>query len=103
MRYLDESWQVKSKLLTLRYFFPSSKLREDHQLSVLLAMWVDSCLGDYGLATQDFVGAVSDSGSDVKRCCMAEDCMALPWEWCGPHLLNRALVDALGWTESSTT
>jgi hypothetical protein len=61
----------------------------------------ESCLGDYGLASEDFVGAMSNSGSDVKRCCMAVDCIALPWKWCGPHLFNRAIVNALGWTESS--
>jgi hypothetical protein len=99
VRYLDESWQMRSKLLSLRFFSPSSQLRENHQLSSLLTMWVNSCLGEYGLATRYCVGAVSDSGSDVKRCCRAKDCMHLPWEWCGPHLLNRALVDAVGWTE----
>eukprot|EP00624_Nannochloropsis_granulata_P001156 evm.model.NODE_15339_length_18062_cov_47.764866.1 len=102
VRYLDDNWRVRSKLLSLRFFFPSSELREDHQLSVLVSMWVKSCLSDYGLKVDNFVGAVSDSGSDVKRCCTSENCLGLPWEWCGPHLLNRALVDGLGWTETST-
>ena len=74
-------------------------LRENHQLSSLPTRGVNSCLGEYGLATRYCVGAVSDSGSEVKRCCMAENCMHLPWELCGPHLLNRALVNAVGWTE----
>ena len=36
VRYLDESWQMRSELLSLRFFFPSSQPRENHQLSSLL-------------------------------------------------------------------
>lgn len=26
--------------------------------------------------------------------------MGLPWEWCGPHLFNRALVEGMGCPEA---
>lgn len=81
-------------MLSLRFFFASPELREVHRHSVLMSMWVKSCLIDNGLKVDDFVGVLSDSGNDVKRCCQLIGCRL--------HLLNRALVDALGWTETST-
>ena len=101
VRWICDLWMVHTRLLSLRYFAPSSELRDAHQVSNLLALWVQSCLDEYGLRLHDFVGSVTDSGSDVKRCCTAADCLDLKWEWCGPHWLNHAIVHGIGYTENT--
>lgn len=47
------------------------------------------------------MGSVTDSGSDVKRCCKADDRLGLKWEWCGLHMLNPALVEGVGCSEAA--
>ena len=67
--------------------------------SDLLYDWVKSCLSEFKISERDIFAVVTDSGSDVKRCATHEACLNKPWEWCGPHLLNRALVEGVGYTE----
>lgn len=99
VRWIDDNWMPQSRLVSLRGFAPCSELQDEFRLSRLLYMWVEACLAEIGLAKHHFVGASTDSGSDVKRCTTADDCMGLPREWCGNHLINRALVESLGFSE----
>lgn len=39
-------------------------------------------------------GSVSDSESDIKRCC--QTLLSGEWEWCIAHMLNAVLVEAFG-------
>ena len=49
IRWIDDMWLPQTRLLALRGFDPSSQLRDAHQVSGLLSLWVHSCLDDYGL------------------------------------------------------
>ncbi|GAB5036686.1 Hypothetical protein NocV09_04600020 [Nannochloropsis oceanica] len=69
-------------------------------VSTLLSLWVRSCLEEYNLASGDFVGSVTDHGSDVKRCCTAGDCLDFKHEWCSPHMFSRAIVEGVEYSEA---
>ena len=95
----DEDWTTHSRLITCRHYNPSTVLRDEARASELLFEWVKSCLAEYNLSVDDIFAVVTDSGSDVKRCATSPSLLNKPWEWCGPHLLNRALVEGVGYCE----
>ncbi|KAI9907018.1 hypothetical protein PsorP6_003772 [Peronosclerospora sorghi] len=58
-------------------------------------MWLRDILGEFGIRIKDISGSTSDGGSDVKRAMTSLD-DSKPWEWCIPHMTNRAVQDAFG-------
>lgn len=99
LTWIDDDWVRHSRLIACRHYNPSSQLRDEVRASELLADYVKSCLAEFNLNVQDIYAVVTDSGSDVKRCATHSSCLNKPWEWCGPHLLNRALIDGVGYSE----
>lgn len=89
--YVDRNWQLKSRLLAVRQFNPTTEMIQSTRLSDLLQEYLKSVLEEYGLDVSMIFSATSDSGSDVKRLCD----VLLPglWEWCVCHMLNCALVE----------
>ncbi|TYZ65818.1 hypothetical protein PybrP1_006055, partial [[Pythium] brassicae (nom. inval.)] len=63
--------------------------------------WVVQMLSDLGLFVDNFFGAMSDSGSDVKWMMTKEP--DLQWEWYAAHMLNAATKFAFGFEPSSTS
>lgn len=98
-RFVNDSMGLETYLLGLRPFTPAPELNNeiDH-VSDMLKLWADAVLDEFGLSLDNVFAVTSDSGSDVKRC--ARVSMDKPWEWCAPHLFNRALVEAMGHTEA---
>lgn len=56
-----------SRLLCMRLFKPSERLRRKKRLSNICMMWVQSVLADYGIQLSQIMGACTDGGSEVKR------------------------------------
>lgn len=85
------AWHLKSRLLAVRQFNPTTETLESHRLSELLESYLESVLEEYDLDVSMIFSATSDSGSDVKRLCD----VLLPglWEWCVCHMLNCSLVE----------
>ena len=83
----------------MKLFQPHPDLKEQEQLSSLLKIWVQSVLEEYELNTEDIRASTTDGGSDVRRCCT--QLIGEHWVWCIAHLMNRALVDALGMNVTS--
>ena len=96
MRWIDGDCCVRTHLLALRHFDPSSDLRTNNQLSALVCAWALKCMEEFGLVRQDIAAWVTDSGSDVKRAVTAPELLYAPREWCGPHAFNRAIIAAAG-------
>ncbi|CAM9135348.1 unnamed protein product [Phaeothamnion confervicola] len=65
------------------------------RLSDLVYAWVLQVFREFNIDMKKHVfAATTDGGSDIRRCC-AKLCPSL-WEWCIPHLLNCACVQAFG-------
>lgn len=88
--YMAEIMVLRSYLLAVKLFRPSSA--HGKVGGEVVMKWVKQVLAQHGLRPGDFVGAVSDAGSDVKTGLG----QALPREWCLPHMLNRATIDGTG-------
>lgn len=93
--YIDANFNYSSSLLAVTPFNPSSALRADEvRLSNILLKWVRGVLEEFHLSLSDLVSATTDGGSDIRR--LGTQLLGCPWEWCIPHFLNCALVDAFG-------
>ncbi|KAI0565138.1 Ribonuclease H-like protein [Gracilaria domingensis] len=90
--FVDSEWQMKSFLLAVRQFNPSTTLAESRRLSDILQLWINTIFIEFELDLKHLFSSTSDSGSDIRLLCSK----LLPgfWDWCIPHLLNCALVDA---------
>lgn len=88
--YMDETMVLRSYLLALKLFRPSSA-HGSHSGEVVMK-WVRQVLAQHGLRPEDFAGAVSDAGADVKTGVGRY----FSREWCIPHMMNRGTIDALG-------
>jgi hypothetical protein len=97
LRWIDTHFRVMSYLIACREFNPSSLERDTINLSKILLMWVEDCLEEVGVKSSDLFAAATDKGSDVKCCATNEDYLALDWEWCLAHMINRAIVEAFGY------
>ena len=95
MFYVDRNWQLRSRLLAIRQFNPTTEMLESNRLSDLLEKYLKSVLEEYDLDVSMLFSATSDAGSDVKRLCD----ILLPglWEWCICRMLNCALVEVCVW------
>ncbi|CAM9804265.1 unnamed protein product [Laminaria digitata] len=92
--YVDRNWQLRSRLIAVRQFNPTTETLEGNRLSAILEKYLTTVLEEFGLDTSLLFSATSDAGSDVERLCD----ILLPglWEWCVCHMLNCALVEATG-------
>lgn len=97
VRFVDKAFKHHSYMVACRIYNPSSDLRVTNAASTLLHDWTLDCLAEVGVERQHLFAATSDAGSDVK-CCLTER-FSLPWEWCGPHMLNRAAEESYGYTD----
>lgn len=92
---MDENMNLRSYLLAVKLFRPASAFGTVG--GVVLMKWVVQVLAQHGLRPSHFAGAVSDAGSDVSTGVGK----AFPREWCFPHMLNRATIDATGMANSA--
>lgn len=100
MRWVDKSFTLHNRMIACRSFSPSSMERDTaSHLSNLLTDWALDCMAEVGLGLVDLIAGTLDHGSDVLRAISHPTCMALPTEWCGPHMLNRVMEDGLGYTD----
>ena len=101
IRFVNEAMGLETYLLGLRLFDPAPEVSDaTEHVSTTLHLWVVAVLAEFSFSKDQIFAAVSDSGSDVKRCIMAPDLLNKLREWCGPHLCNRALVEAAGYSET---
>ncbi len=95
--YLNKFFEYKSRLLAVKLYKPHPDLKDKKSAGELLCIWIEDVLCEFGLNIEDVRSATTDGGSDVKKCFSTFMCDH--WIWCIPHLINRALVDALGMNE----
>jgi hypothetical protein len=63
--FVDEKWKFNSAMLGTRRFNPSYVDREAG-IRHPFKRWIADMLSDFGLPSDNFFGAMSDGGSDVK-------------------------------------
>lgn len=81
--------------LVVRRFAPTTRERQECQLSAILTDWADGILKEFDIdILRDVLTSCSDSGSDVKRA--LDVLIDAWWEWCISHLSHLALTDAFG-------
>ncbi|KAJ1393042.1 hypothetical protein B484DRAFT_340595, partial [Ochromonadaceae sp. CCMP2298] len=97
--YVNQDFTPESRLLGVKLFDPPHDLvrfrNGRRRLSDLLLLWLKMMLGEYRIQLSDFRSSTSDSGSDVKRL-LSKLMPDSSWDWCIPHLINRAFTDAFG-------
>ncbi len=99
--YVDKNFNLCSHVLAVREYNPPSSVRNAKQASDILYIYGDGVLHEVGLsAKKDIASCVTDAGSDCKRWAnvLMEDSS---WDWCLPHLFNRALAEAFGTASAS--
>lgn len=64
----------------------------------LVQLWAEHVLQEFGLNWAMVAGAITDSGSDVKFA--FSNIPGVMREWCIPHMLSRAIIDAFGLSKS---
>ena len=92
--FVNRSFEYSSKLLAVKPFNPSTALRDSDRVSDILLIWVKDVLLEFNLSISDIFSATTDSGGDIKR--LGSVLLGCKWDWCVPHLLNCALVEAFG-------
>ena len=93
--FLDAEYIMNTMLLAVREFDPSSALRSGKGgLRTAMRVWLRGILAYYGLDFANIFGATTDGAGDV-RILSQQDVLAF-WEWCIPHMINRALIHAFG-------
>ena len=81
--------------LVVCQFAPTTRERQECQLSAILTNWADGILEEFDIdILHDVLTSCSDSGSDVKRA--LDVLIDAWWEWCILHLSHLALTDAFG-------
>ncbi|KAE9038133.1 hypothetical protein PR001_g5744 [Phytophthora rubi] len=90
---VDKEWQFKSILLGTRKVDPAYGDR-DGGIQKPFRAWLDTILEDFGLQKNNFYGATSDSGADVKS--MLRTGLNLRWEWCMAHMAHAATKASCG-------
>jgi hypothetical protein len=97
--YVNQDFTPESRLLGVKLFDPPHDLvrfrNGRRRLSDLLLLWLKMMLGEYHIQLSDFRSSTSDSGPDVKRL-LSKLMPDSSWDWCIPHLINRAFTDAFG-------
>ncbi|GAB5030514.1 Hypothetical protein NocV09_00301810 [Nannochloropsis oceanica] len=95
-RWIDAQVSPRQHLIGLRHLAPTPELYAATQYSELVYSWVVAVLSDFDISLDNDVFAiVSDGGSDVKCCASNPSFLNKPLEWCGAHMLNRAIAKAL--------
>lgn len=92
--YIDGYFQYESRLLSIREFNPSLKIRQNGKLSSIIYNWIKSIFSDFSIKKESFFGATTDGGSDIK--CVIQKHMKINWEYCPPHSFSRAVKAAIG-------
>jgi hypothetical protein len=90
---VDKEWQYKSILLGTRKFNPAYGDR-DGGIQKPFRAWLNKMLDDFCLKKNNFYGATSDSGADVKS--MLRTGLNLRWEWCTAHMAHAATKASCG-------
>eukprot|EP00644_Phytophthora_capsici_P006853 jgi/Phyca11/103359/e_gw1.8.226.1 len=90
---IDNQWDYQSILLGTRYFEPLYGERCEGYRAPF-KRWIMELLQNFGLKLDDFFGATTDAGPDVKW--MIRTGLSLEWTWCVSHLTNAATKTAFG-------
>ncbi|CAM9410027.1 unnamed protein product, partial [Sphacelaria rigidula] len=98
---MTASFTICTALLAVKLFRPAPELSDTMKLSDVLRLWVGEVLAEYGMSESDLFCTVTNAGSDVKRSCLKV--LDSKWEWCFPHMLNCALVEAFGTNASKAS
>lgn len=93
--FMNSDYVLQTFLLAVREFNPSFKMREGSEgLRTCMRVWAEGILSTFGLSFQNIFAATTDGAGDV-RILSIHDIKAF-WEWCPPHMINRALIHAFG-------
>lgn len=97
---MDQGFNQHNRMIACRSFNPTSMERATaSHLADLLHAWALDCMLEVGIGLEDLFGGTIDHGSDILRAMTHPTNMALPTEWCGPHMCNRVMEEGLGYTE----
>lgn len=83
-----------SLMLGMREFNPSYALRYHAGQREALCTWVQEVLSSFSLSNDNIFASTTDNAGDVRT--LARGDIGCHWEWCPPHLINRALKEAFG-------
>ena len=86
---------LRTYLLAVKLFRPDPSLGKI--TGEVVMKWARQVFADHGIAETDIAGAVTDAGADVSTGVGK----AFPREWCGPHMINRALIEGTGTSPSA--
>ena len=81
-------------MLGIREFSPTYDLRYNQGQRDALCLWVKEVLMTFGLSINNIFASTTDNAGDVRT--VARGDIGCHWEWCPPHLINRALKEAFG-------
>ena len=92
---MDCNGILRTYLLAVKLFRPDPSLGKI--TGEVVMKWARQVFADHGIAETDIAGAVTDAGADVSTGVGK----AFPREWCGPHMINRALIEGTGTSPSA--
>lgn len=94
--YIDSNGVLRTHLLAVKLFRPATSLGKVTGKVVL--KWFLQVLGQHGIPIERVAGAVTDGGGDVRT----GIAQATTRGWCGPHMLNRAIIDGTGMANTAS-
>ena len=95
IRFVDESFELVTMLLSIRHYDRRSVPDNISSASDILLQWLKGVLAEFGLVVDDFLSSTTDAGPDVKF--LTSKLMGVLWEWCVAHMLTNAVKEACGW------
>lgn len=90
---MKDGFVLMTQLLAVKEYSPGKEV-SDERAGECVRLWAGQVLEEWGFGWEYVLGAVTDSGSDVKFAFV--NTPGLHREWCIPHLLNRAIIEAFG-------
>lgn len=97
---MKEDGAIMTQLLAVKKYIRGNEV-SDERAGECVRLWSGQVLEEWGFDWKDVLGAVTDSGSDVKFA--FGHTPGIFREWCIPHLLNRAIIEGFGLSLSPAT
>ncbi|CAN0352349.1 unnamed protein product, partial [Laminaria digitata] len=94
---LSENFTEQTFLLAVKQYKPNPDLTGE-QTGHLITLWAEQVLNEFHLDWSMVASAVTDGASHLKFA--LGNIPGVVREWCIPHMLNRAIIDAFGLASS---
>lgn len=97
---MKEDGAIMTQLLAVKQYSPGKEV-SDERAGECVRLWSGQVLEEWGFGWKHVLGVVTDSESGVRFA--FGNTPGIFREWCIPHLLNRAIIDAFGLSLSPAT